>query len=77
MVFRRELSSRERKDFETWIANKMSFFGGGSSSSSSTPAPQTSSSSINAKNALIDKIRTEMAINTAQNLIEVPAFLFL
>jgi hypothetical protein len=72
MVFRRELSSRERKDFET--ANKMSFFGGGSSSS--TPAPQTTSATINAKNALIDKIRTEMAINTAQNLIEVPAFLF-
>lgn len=48
----------------------MSFFGGGSSSSSSS-TPQPSPSSTNTKNALIDKIRTEMAVNTAQNLIDV------
>jgi len=55
----------------------MSFFGGRSSSSSSSPAPQISATSTDAKNALIDKIRTEMAVNTAQNLIEVHSFLFL
>ena len=49
----------------------MSFFGGGSSSSSRSSTPQTSSASTNTKNALIDKIRTEMAVNTAQNLIDV------
>lgn len=54
----------------------MSFFGGGSSSRSGSSAPQASSASTDTKNALIDKIRTEMAVNTAQNLIDVHPCLF-
>lgn len=47
----------------------MSFFGGGSSSSSN--APQPTAASADTKNALIDNIRREMAVSTAQNLIDV------
>ena len=47
----------------------MSFFGGGSSSSSSAPKPILTSTDT--KNRLIDNIRREMAVNTAQSLIEV------
>lgn len=47
----------------------MSFFGGGSSSSSSAPKPTLTSTDT--KNQLIDNIRREMAVNTAQSLIEV------
>ena len=50
----------------------MSFFGRGQSSP--TPAPSTSQpvpSNTDTKNVLIDNIRREMAVNTAQTLIEV------
>ena len=48
----------------------MSFFGGGSSSSTPSPS-QPAQSSVDTKNAIIDNIRREMAVNTAQTLIDV------
>lgn len=52
----------------------MSFFGRSSSSSTPPPPPSSSQpvqSTADTKNAIIDNIKREMAVNTAQTLIDV------
>jgi hypothetical protein len=72
----RHIRGRSR-NYCRFFETKMPLFGGRSDSSpSSIPEPpQPSPASANIKNALIDRIKTEMSVNTAQNLIDVGCLL--
>jgi hypothetical protein len=70
-----DFSAIRRKFATTRGKSNMSFWGGGSSSGSSSnippPPPLTSSGSMDAKNQVIQRIREEANVSSAQMLIEV------